>query len=177
MRSVFIRSSVPAFVLLLALGGCSSTARQDENGGAAGAYGSGAGGGASTRGLDSSAFGSSARPWEDPSNPLHDRVIYFDYDSSEIRADSVGLLRTHAAFLGMRTNQRAILEGHTDERGAREYNLALGDQRAEAVRRFMMAEGVNPNQIETLSYGEERPVDAGHGESSWSQNRRVVIQY
>jgi len=116
-------------------------------------------------------------PWEDPSNPLYQRTIYFDYDSAEILPDYIGLMRNHAAYLGTHTSTRVTLEGHTDERGTREYNLALGDQRAEAVRRFMVAEGVIPDQMATLSYGEERPADPGRNESAWRQNRRVIIQY
>ena len=116
-------------------------------------------------------------PWEDPSNPLYQRTIYFDYDSAEILPDYIALMRNHAAYLGSHTSTRVTLEGHTDERGTREYNLALGDQRAEAVRRFMIAEGVIPDQMATLSYGEERAADPGRNESAWRQNRRVIIQY
>lgn len=116
-------------------------------------------------------------PWEDPSNPLYRRTIYFDYDSTEIKPEYIAVMRTHATYLGTNTNRRVTLEGHTDERGTREYNLALGDQRAEAVKRFMSAEGVLPDQMATLSYGEERASDAGHGEPSWRQNRRVYINY
>jgi len=116
-------------------------------------------------------------PWEDPSSPLYQRTIYFDYDSAEILPDYIALMRNHAAYLGSHTSTRVTLEGHTDERGTREYNLALGDQRAEAVRRFMIAEGVIPDQMATLSYGEERAADPGRNESAWRQNRRVIIQY
>lgn len=116
-------------------------------------------------------------PWEDPSNPLYQRTIYFDYDSTEIKPEYIALMRNHAAYLGTNTGTRVTLEGHTDERGSREYNLALGDQRAETVRRFMVAEGVVPQQMTTLSYGEERPADPGRAESAWARNRRVVIQY
>lgn len=116
-------------------------------------------------------------PWEDPSSPLYQRTIYFDYDSAEIQPEYIALMRNHAAYLGSKTSTRVTLEGHTDERGTREYNLALGDQRAESVRRFMIAEGVTPDQMATLSYGEERPADPGRVESAWQQNRRVVIQY
>ena len=116
-------------------------------------------------------------PWEDPASPLYNRTIYFDYDSSEIKPDSISVMRIHAAYLGTNTRQRVTLEGHTDERGTREYNLALSDQRADAVRRFMIAEGVLPDQMATLSYGEERPAAMGHSEGSWRQNRRVIIQY
>jgi peptidoglycan-associated lipoprotein len=118
-----------------------------------------------------------AGPWEDPSNPLYQRTIYFDYDTAEIKPEYLPLLRTHARYLGTNTGVKATLEGHTDERGTREYNLALGDQRAESVRRLMIADGVPPNQLSTLSYGEERPANPGHSEQAWRLNRRVVIQY
>lgn len=118
-----------------------------------------------------------AGPWEDPSNPLYQRTIYFDYDTAEIKPEYLPVLKTHARYLGTNTGVKATLEGNTDERGTREYNLALGDQRAESVRRLMIADGVPPNQLSTLSYGEERPADPGHSEQAWRLNRRVVIQY
>lgn len=118
-----------------------------------------------------------AGPWEDPSNPLYKRTLYFDYDSSEIKPEYVALMRTHAAYLGSKAGTKVTLEGHTDERGTREFNLALADQRAEAVRQVMIAEGVRPAQLSTLSYGEERPANPGHGEPSWRLNRRVILQY
>ncbi|EGV17899.1 peptidoglycan-associated lipoprotein Pal [Thiocapsa marina] len=118
-----------------------------------------------------------AGPWEDPSNPLYQRTIYFDYDTAEIKPEYLPVLRTHARYLGTNTGVKATLEGNTDERGTREYNLALGDQRAESVRRLMIADGVPPNQLSTLSYGEERPANPGHSEQAWRLNRRVVIQY
>lgn len=116
-------------------------------------------------------------PWEDPANPLFRRTLYFDYDSVEIKPEYLPLLNAHADYLGSRASRRVTLEGHTDERGTREYNLSLGDQRAETVRRFMLAEGVSAEQMATLSYGEERPADLGHSDPSWRANRRVVIQY
>ena len=119
----------------------------------------------------------SARPWDNPASPLHQRVIFFEYDSSEIRSDFVPLLQTHAGFLAKHPGTRVTLEGHTDERGTREYNLALGDQRAQTVQRFMLAEGVRADQLATLSFGEEKPAAPGHGESAWSQNRRVELVY
>jgi peptidoglycan-associated lipoprotein len=117
------------------------------------------------------------RPWEDPSSPLYRRVMYFDYDSSEIRPEFIPTLQAHAGYLASHTATRVTLEGHTDERGTREYNLALGDQRAQTVQRYMLAEGVRADQLATLSFGEEKPVAAGHGEASWSQNRRVELAY
>ncbi|MFB1489361.1 MULTISPECIES: peptidoglycan-associated lipoprotein Pal [unclassified Thiocapsa] len=118
-----------------------------------------------------------AGPWEDPGNPLYQRTVYFDYDTAEIKPEYLPVLRTHARYLGTNAGVKATLEGNTDERGTREYNLALGDQRAESVRRLMIADGVPPNQLSTLSYGEERPANPGHSEQAWRLNRRVVIQY
>lgn len=118
-----------------------------------------------------------AGPWEDPASPLYNRTLYFDYDTAEIKPEYLPLMRTHARYLGSHSETRVTLEGHTDERGTREYNLALGDQRANAVRRFMLAEGVPPDQMTNLSYGEERPAEPGHSERAWRLNRRVIIQY
>ena len=116
-------------------------------------------------------------PWEDPSNPLYKRIIYFDYDSAEIKPEYMDLIRTHSAYLGTTSNQRVTLEGNTDERGTREYNLALGDRRAQSVQQLMLAEGVAPDQMATLSYGEEKPAAPGHTDAAWRLNRRVIIQY
>ena len=116
-------------------------------------------------------------PWEDPNNPLYHRTIYFDYDSAEVKPQYLDLIRTHAAYLGSNKGQRVTLEGHSDERGTREYNLALGDRRAETVRQLMLAEGVGQDQSATLSYGEEKPSDYGHNDTAWQRNRRVIIQY
>jgi peptidoglycan-associated lipoprotein len=115
--------------------------------------------------------------FSDPSSPLYQRVIYFDYDRSDILPQFVEVLRAHSHFLATNPKRQVTLEGHTDERGTREYNLALGDQRTDTVRRYMLAEGVGSGQINTLSYGEERPADPGHNETAWSLNRRVELVY
>ena len=104
-------------------------------------------------------------------------IIYFDFDSSEVRSDDTDVVSRHAMQLANNPNARVRLEGHADERGSREYNIGLGERRAQSVRRAMMLQGVQSGQIETVSYGEERPVDPGHNESAWSQNRRVEIVY
>lgn len=102
-------------------------------------------------------------------------VFYFDFDSYNLRPDAVEALNAHIAAL--QGNQRSVrLEGHTDERGTREYNMALGERRANAVRDFMVANGIAGTRIETVSYGEERPVAYGSGESNWAQNRRVELK-
>lgn len=118
-----------------------------------------------------------AADFNDPSSPLYQRVIYFDYDSSEIQPQFIEVLRAHALYLSTNPNRSVTLEGHTDERGTREYNLALAEQRANSVRGFMLAEGVGGGQVKTLSYGEERPAQPGHGEDAWALNRRVELVY
>jgi peptidoglycan-associated lipoprotein len=106
-----------------------------------------------------------------------DRIIYFEYDSSNIRAESRPVIEANARALA--GNSRAVtqLEGHTDERGSREYNIALGERRANAVRQVMVAMGVSPQQIRVMSYGEERPAASGQDEQSYALNRRVEILY
>ncbi len=114
---------------------------------------------------------------DDPDSPLSVRVIYFEYDSSEVSADYRPAIEAHAAYLAANPDVIVTLEGHADERGSREYNLALGDRRAEVVRRQLILLGASAGQNRTVSYGEERPIGLGHDESSWQQNRRVEIIY
>jgi peptidoglycan-associated lipoprotein len=102
-------------------------------------------------------------------------VIYFDYDSAEIRSEYLQVVAAHAAYLAKYPNARARLEGHTDERGSREYNIGLGERRAQAVRRALQLQGATETQIATVSYGEERPAVAGGEEQAYAQNRRVEI--
>lgn len=102
-------------------------------------------------------------------------VFYFDYDSSSLSDDARAAIDAHVALM-MADGGNVRLEGHTDERGTREYNLALGERRANAVRDYMVASGVPGYRIETISYGEENPIAYGSGESSWSKNRRVEIK-
>ena len=114
---------------------------------------------------------------DDPQSPLSVRVIYFEYDSSEIKAEYRAAVEAHAAYLTQNSGTTVTLEGHADERGSREYNLALGERRAQSVKQQMMLLGVSSSQIRLVSYGEERPAVDGHDESSWEQNRRVEILY
>jgi peptidoglycan-associated lipoprotein len=102
-------------------------------------------------------------------------IVYFDYDKSEIKPEFQEAIRNNARSLNDDANLVVIIEGHCDERGTTEYNLALGERRANAVRDALISEGVNVNQLDTVSYGEERPVAYGHDESSWGQNRRAAI--
>ena len=104
-------------------------------------------------------------------------VFYFDFDKAVVKADAFEDLSAHAKYLSANPEARVVLEGHADERGTREYNMALGERRAKAVSRFLTVQGAGSNQIEVVSYGEERPAVMGHDESSWSQNRRVELKY
>jgi peptidoglycan-associated lipoprotein len=108
---------------------------------------------------------------------LQNRTIYFDFDSSEIKPDYTGVVAAHAKYLVGNPSIRVRLEGNTDERGSREYNIGLGERRAQAVRQALMLQGVADSQITTVSYGEERPAVTGHAEAAWSKNRRVDIVY
>jgi len=114
---------------------------------------------------------------DDPASPLSIRVLYFDYDSSEILPAYREALESHANYVANNPGVTISLEGHADERGSREYNLALGERRAQSTKRLMMVFGPATSQIRTTSYGEERAIANGHDETSWSQNRRVEIIY
>jgi peptidoglycan-associated lipoprotein len=103
------------------------------------------------------------------------RVIYFDFDNAEIRPEYRDIIAAHARRLASNSALRIRLEGHADERGSREYNIGLGERRAQAVRRALMLLGVNEGQIATVSFGEERPAVEGSDEAAWAKNRRVEI--
>ena len=104
-------------------------------------------------------------------------IIYFDFDQSTIKAEFRTALNGHAAYLSQNPSASIVLEGHADERGTREYNIALGERRGNAVSRYLVVQGVSIDAIEVVSFGEERPVNAGHDSASWSENRRVEIRY
>ncbi len=106
---------------------------------------------------------------------LAEQRVYFDFDSSTISSESRAIIEAHAADMRARRGASVALEGHCDERGTREYNLALGERRAQAVARLFRALGVAANRITTVSYGEEKPVALEHNEAAWRQNRRVEI--
>jgi peptidoglycan-associated lipoprotein len=102
-------------------------------------------------------------------------IVYFDYDSSEIRADAQSNLKKFADFSKANDVKGVTIEGHADERGTREYNLALGDRRAVSVKKYLVGLGLSPDQVTTISYGKERPAVEGHDEAAWAKNRRGVI--
>jgi peptidoglycan-associated lipoprotein len=113
----------------------------------------------------------------DTSGLLSKKVVYFDFDSSTIHGEDRAIIQAHADYLSRHPSVKVTLEGHTDERGSREYNIGLGERRAKAVADMMELMGVSPQQISTVSYGEERPAALGHDEAAWRLNRRVEIVY
>lgn len=125
-----------------------------------------------------------ARPRVDAEGDLLDaegrpvsRVFYFEFDRSELKPEARDQLREHARYLRDNSSARVVIYGHTDERGTREYNLALGERRAASVRSFLQGEGVSSRQIRIVSYGEERPVDPRSNEEAWALNRRAELAY
>ncbi|MBI2992874.1 MAG: peptidoglycan-associated lipoprotein Pal [Gammaproteobacteria bacterium] len=168
-------------LLCLALGAtlsaCSSKSAKDQGAAVEDKSGGGAGKeGAQTYGAGEEKAGGLAA-LNDPDSPLSVRTVYFDYDSSDILPEYRGTVEAHAAFLAANPTVNMSLEGHADERGSREYNLALGERRAQSVKRQMVLLGASAQQISITSYGEERPAVEGHDESAWSQNRRVEFLY
>ena len=179
-------------VAAAALAACEGTVGTVEDSGTAStsttgtASTSGAGGDAvsgtqTAAGTDGSATGTSAtaprHPLDDPATPLGTHTIYFEFDSSDVPASAQPIIEAHATYLSEHAGASITLEGHADERGSREYNIGLGEKRALAVRRLMSLLGATGPQVRTISYGEERPADAGHEESAWQLNRRVEIVY
>jgi len=116
-------------------------------------------------------------PRAEPGSPLAQRVIYFEYDQSTVKSEYLPVVQAHAEYLRDNSGVTLSLEGHADERGTREYNIALGDRRANAVSQFMLFQGVGSGQLQVVSLGEERPAVIGQDETSWSLNRRVVLVY
>lgn len=114
---------------------------------------------------------------EDPESPLKQRVFYFGYDSSSLDEASQESLSNHAELLLNNPSLSVVVEGHADERGSREYNLALGERRSQAVAKILSLQGVVNEQLQLISFGEERPVALGHDDSAWNVNRRVELLY
>jgi peptidoglycan-associated lipoprotein len=118
-----------------------------------------------------------ARNFDNPESLLSKRIVYFDFDKSTVLAEYRPIVAAHAAYLAAHADGRVTLEGHTDERGTREYNLGLGERRGNAVMGLMSAQGARGDQLVVVSYGEERPVCRVSDESCWAENRRVEIVY
>lgn len=173
---------IPFLILLLALQACSTSGGKkdvEETGPAAGEGVAGAEPGAAT-GV-ATPLGAGERIdleyLDDPQSPLSQRIVYFDFDSDAIRPEWADVVAAHGRLLAKYPDLRVRLEGHTDERGSREYNLGLGERRARSVAERMRLEGAQPSQLTVVSFGEEKPADPGHDEAAWAKNRRVEIVY
>jgi peptidoglycan-associated lipoprotein len=130
---------------------------------------------AETSGVDDDYAGGGTVFDDEPVETL-DTIIYFEFDSSAVRSQDQDLVAAHAISLNENSRLNVRLEGHADERGSREYNIGLGERRAQAVRQILMIQGVGASQIQTVSFGEERPVSTGSLESDYAENRRVEIR-
>ncbi|WP_133716674.1 peptidoglycan-associated lipoprotein Pal [Methylocaldum gracile] len=187
-----VKTALVVAMMSLVLSGCSSKGGvQEEVGAEAGMeggpggpqiskYGEGTDGGAygpGGAGYGPGAGGTGDPMLDDPSSPLSKRVIYFMYDSYEVLPEYQQVVSAHANYLASHPERNIILEGHADERGSPEYNIALGEQRAKAVAKMMQFQGANDGQVQVVSFGEEKPAVSGHDESVWQQNRRVEISY
>jgi len=181
-----MRRFIFAAFLAAVLAGCQTTpttetgAPIDDKSGAAasGATTAGAGGDRVT-GITTGSGTGTGVPAElrDPNNILSKRSVYFDFDSFVVREEFKPLVEAHGKYLQRNRNMKMTIQGHTDERGSREYNIALGQKRADAVKRMLVLYGATEIQIETVSFGKEKPKNAGHDESAWAENRRDDILY
>jgi peptidoglycan-associated lipoprotein len=176
-----MRNILFAALIAVALVGCSTTPTKNapvvDNSGAAGASGAQTAG-AGTGAVNGSAAGSEAgNPLHNPNSILSKRSVYFDFDSFVVKDEYKPLVEAHARYLQSHPDARMTIQGNTDERGSREYNIALGQKRADAVKRMMVLLGAGDNQIETVSFGKEKPKNPGHDEAAWAENRRDDIVY
>jgi peptidoglycan-associated lipoprotein len=179
-------------VLAISVAACGDRIKPDEGAADEGTYAAGedsAAGGANAGGIDADGgIGGTAleggklvsyeeNAINDANNVLFEKIVYFEFDSNTVADDYVELVKHHGKYLSFNPAASVRLEGHADERGAREYNVALAERRAQAVKQLMLYEGAGDDQISIISYGEEKPVAFGHDEESMSLNRRVEIVY
>lgn len=178
---------------VLAISGCAQQGGNANGGAGAGGTNGGYGSGGAGNGSNGYGYGNGANganggyangsgqytpaDLRNPNSILAQRVIYFDLDSSSIRPEFQNALNAHSALLAAYPNLRVRLEGHADERGSRDYNVALSERRGYSVLDYMQIKGANTSQMEVIGYGEEIPAEFGHNESAWSKNRRVEIKY
>jgi peptidoglycan-associated lipoprotein len=180
MKKVLSLSAIITLSFLLMIG-CSSTP-STEGGAEVSEQSTGAGSDSATGSEASTSAASQGEAWygdplENPNSLLATRVIYFDYDQSVVRSDYLEVIQAHADYLAANPQAVVRLEGHADERGTREYNLGLGENRANSVRSLMMAQGVADNQMVVVSYGEERPSAFENTDEAMALNRRVELVY
>ena len=165
--------AIPALIALL-IAGCSSSPSGPEQGGAPVETRGGNVATVTAGGVDSRAL---PRELTDPKSILSKRSIYFDYDKYDVRAEYKDLVTAHAKFLANNRQFKMLVQGNTDERGSREYNLALGQKRADSIKKMLMLLGAREDQVESVSLGEEKPKSEGQNEAAWAENRRGDMLY
>lgn len=133
--------------------------------------------GAQTGAVSSSNTSASTDPLNDPASVLAKRSVYFDLDSYSVKDEYKGVVEAHGKYLAAHPERKVVIQGNTDERGGSEYNLALGQKRAEAVRRALALAGAKDSQMEAVSFGKEKPKAQGSNEAAWAENRRADIAY
>ena len=182
MRSILIAATV---VLSAALGACSTTPEEEQKAAAVEERQPGGAPGAQTQPVkpptvarvDLTAGKPGASVLKDPNNILSRRSIYYDLDQFNVKDQYRELVEAHARYLRANPQAKMLIQGNTDERGSREYNVGLGQKRSDGVKKMLMLLGAREDQIESVSLGEEKPADPGHDETSWSKNRRSDILY
>ncbi len=174
-----MKKIVLSAILLSLLAACSSTdVKEQEKAPVVSGQQSGAESGAQTQGTATTGVtGAALNPLKDPNNILSKRSVYYDYDKYDIKDEFKPTLQAHAKYLSSNPGASIIVQGNCDEQGSREYNIALGQRRAESVRKTLNVLGVSDKQIETVSFGEEKPRATCHDESCWKENRRSDIVY
>jgi len=175
-----MRNLLSAAFIAVVLAGCQSTPTQEsapveDKSATATTPGGASTGGTSSTGV--SGTSGTSNPLRDPSNILSKRSVYFDFDSYVVRDEFKPLVEAHGRYLQSNRNARMTIQGNADERGSHEYNLALGQRRADSVKRMMTLLGATATQIETVSFGKEKPRNQGHDEVAWAENRRDDMVY
>lgn len=175
-----IARTAPALLAALLLAACAGPSKTTTDAGAAGT----ADGGAASSGVGDGRVGAGAAMGDGgagalggPNASRENRIIYFDYDRFDVKPEYNAVIAAHGRWLSANPGSRVRLEGHADERGSREYNIGLGEKRAQAVRQALLLQGAAADQLSTVSYGEERPAVIGSDEEAYSLNRRVEIVY
>ena len=165
--------AIPALIALL-VAGCSSTPSGPEQGGAPVESRGGSVATVTAGNVDGTKL---PRELTDPNSILSKRSIYFDYDKYDVKADYKDLVTAHAKFLANNRQFKMLVQGNTDERGSREYNLALGQKRADSIKKMLTLLGAREDQVESVSLGEEKPKSEGQNEAAWAENRRGDMLY
>ena len=176
-----MRNALLVTLIAVVLAACQSTPTQDNAAPVEDKSATASQSGASTSGTSGTGVSgtstSSGNPLRDPNNILSKRSVYFDFDSYVVRDEFKPLVEAHGKYLQSNRSARMTIQGNADERGSHEYNLALGQRRADSVKRMMVLLGATDGQVETVSFGKEKPRNPGHDESSWAENRRDEIIY